>query len=539
MALAVVVGLLDFWGTRFALNPDGISYVDMARHATANGPAALINGYWSPGYPALLAPVFWIVHTGWVTAIPVLHLVNVAIYVAALLVFLRLMRTAPSPARPEHDVAPGLVTHTTSFGAVLFAVIAIECISLELLTPDYGVMLVVLLTTLTCVQLERSTHSWRVAACLGLMLGVGYWMKGILLPLNALLLLGLFILPPRTDRARTKLLLASGVFALSVLPLIVLVSAKVGHLTIGEVGRLNYAWEVDGVTPFVGWLGDSTGRVGAPIHPPRVLQSAPRTLEFATPIRATYPLWYDPSYWYAGLRPRIDLAGQWRVLVQGLHDLASLLHLQWPIVAGLLALWLASAPQARPPDRSRALIVIALWSGAAALVYALVHVEPRYLAGFVAAAVVVIWSRLVQRTPRRAMPVVLPLVFAALLLSLGLNLRENVGGFEQTFRPDYLIDAAQLRQQGVAAGDHVAMIGDAFEAYAAFAAETPITVQVMDSTGFWNLAPAARSALQARIAATGVKAILANNVAPERSAEGWQLFFRSDSSNLGVLLLRP
>jgi hypothetical protein len=538
VALAVIIGLLDCGGTRFSLNPDGISYIEMARHAAQNGPAALINGYWSPGYPALLTPIFWIVRTGWVTAIPVLHLVNLAIYLTTFLVFLRLMRAAASPALVEHDAAPGLVAHTTSLGAVIFAVIAIECISLELLTPDYAVMLVVLLTVLACVHLERSSHSWHAAACLGLVLGLGYWMKGILLPLNAVLLLGLFILPPRTDRARAKLLLATAVFLLSVLPLIVLVSAKVGRPTMGEVGRLNYAWEVDGVTPFVGWLGDSTGRLGTPVHPPRVLQSAPQTLEFASPIQATYPLWFDPSYWYAGLRPRIDLAGQWRVLVQGLHDLLSLLHLQWSVGAALAALWLASVPGPRHPDRSRTSMVIALWSGAAALLYALVHVEPRYLAGFVAAAVIVAWSQLVRRTPRRAMRVVLPLVFAILLVSLGLNLRENVGGFEPTFRPVYLIDAEQLRQQGIAPGDRVAMVGDAFEAYAAFAADAAITVQVMDSLGFWNITPAARSELQARIAATGVKAILANNVAPERSAEGWQLFFRSDSSNLGVLLLR-
>ncbi len=537
LGLAVIIGLLDSWGTRFSLNPDGVSYVEMARHAVRSGPAALINGYWSPGYPALLTPAFWILHTSWVTVIPVLHLVNVAIYVATLLVFLRLMRAAASPARSERAAAPGLVAHTTSLGAVLFAVIAIECISLELLTPDYAVMLVVLLTVLACVHLERA-HSWHAAAGLGLILGLGYWMKGILLPLNIALLVGLFILPPGTDRARTKLLLATAIFLLTVLPLIVLVSAKVGRVTMGEVGRLNYAWEVDGVTPFVGWLGDSTGRLGAPVHPPRVLQSTPQTLEFATPIQATYPLWFEPSYWYAGVRARIELAGQWRVLVQGLHDLASLLHLQWSVVAALAALWLASAPQPRLPDRSRTLVVIALWCGAAALLYALVHVEPRYLAGFVAAGVLVVWSRLVRRTPRRAMRVVLPLVLATLLISLGFNLRENVGGFERTFRPDYLINAEQLRENGVAPGDRVAMVGDAFEAYAAFAAETPITAQVMDSIGFWSVAPAARSDLQSRIAATGVRAILANNVGPGHRAEGWRIFFRSDSSNLGVLLLR-
>lgn len=539
VTLAAGVGLIDFWGSRYNLNPDGISYVEMARHAVASGPSGLINGYWSPGYPALIAPILWLVRNGWVTAIPALHVVNLAIYVVSLLVFLKVMRTAPSLEPDLNGPGPGLSAHTTPLGVAVFVVIALQCIGLGLLTPDHGVMLLVLLTVLCCLQLERSAHSWRMAVGLGLVLGLGYWMKAILLPLNALLLLGLFARPPRTDRARTKLMVAAVVFALVAASLVALVSAKVGHLTMGEVGRLNYAWEVDGVTPFVGWVGDSAGTFGSPVHPPRVLQAAPQTLEFATPIRGTYPLWFDPSYWYAGLRPRIELAGQWRVFKQGLRDLASLLQVEWAVVAGLLALWLASARRPGRTDRSNVALVLALWSIAAAFAYALVHVEPRYLAGFAAAGVVVAWSALARRTPRRAMRAVLPVVLVALLVSLVRNLQQNVGGFEPAYRPDYLVEAEQLHGIGVARGDYVAMVGDAFEAYAAFGAETPITAQVMDSTGFWQLTAAARSELQARLAATGVKALLANNVASEMRVEGWRIFSRPDSSNLGVLVLPP
>jgi hypothetical protein len=537
VALAVVVGLIDFWGSRYNLNPDGVSYVEMAGHAVASGPGGAINGYWSPGYPALIAPVLWLVHSGWVAAIPALHVVNLAIYILSLLVFLKVMRTAASP---EADVnAPALAVHVAPFAVAVFVVIAMQCIGLGLLTPDFGVMFFVLITVLACWQLERSPHSWRTAVGLGLVLGLGYWMKAILLPLNALLLLGLFALPPRAVRARTKILVAAVAFVLSALPLIVLVSAKVGHLTMGEVGRLNYAWEVDGVTPFVGWVGDSAVTFGSPVHPPRVLQPAPQTLEFATPIRATYPLWFDPSYWYAGVRSRIDLAGQWRVLKRGLHDIALLLQDEWAVMVGLIALWLASARRPGRTDRSNVPVVIALWSIAAALVYALVHVEARYLAGFVAAGVVAAWSGLSRRTPRRAIRLVLPAVLVALLVSLVRDLSQNTGGFEPAYRPDYLVEAGQLHGIGVARGDPVAMVGDAFEAYAAFGAGTPITAQVIDSIGFWQLTAAARSELNARLAATGVKALLANNVAPAMRAEGWRIFPRPDSSNLGVLVLVP
>jgi hypothetical protein len=36
------------------MNPDGLSYLDLASEALRSGPSGLVNGHWSPGYPALL-----------------------------------------------------------------------------------------------------------------------------------------------------------------------------------------------------------------------------------------------------------------------------------------------------------------------------------------------------------------------------------------------------------------------------------------------------------------------------------------------------
>lgn len=539
-ALAVIVGLIDYRGSRYSLNPDGVSYIEMALHAVASGPHELINGYWSPGYPALIAPVLRITGNDWVTAIPALHVVNLLIYFLAAATFVGLLHiaartTAADSTRPGANID----RFALPFGVTAFAVIALQCIGLGLLTPDFGVLLAVLMTVLCCFKVERSGHSWPWAAALGLVLGLGYWTKGILLPLNGLLLACLFVMPPHIGRARGKLALATAVFALVSLPLIVLVSRNVGRVTAGEVGRLNYAWEIDPVSsPFVGWVGDSANRFGVPAHPPRVLQAEPRTLEFATPIHATYPLWFDPSYWYAGLRPRFDFAGQRRALLQGLSDLVDLLLDQWAVVLGLLALWLATSRGGPPSDRSRLAVVLWLWSAGAALVYAAVHVEARYLAGFVAVAVIAAWCTLGRRAPRRRAAWVMAGATMALLISLFLNLRQNIGGFDAGYRPDYLIEAQKVAAAGVARGDRVAVVGDAYEAYAAFGAGTLIAAQVMDSAGFWQLPAAGRSALQARLAATGITAMLANNVAPEMRAEGWRIFSRPDSSNLGLLIFR-
>src|SRR5689334_20660973 len=51
-------------------------------------------------------------------------------------------------------------------------------------------------------------------------------------------------------------------------------------LTLGEAGRLNYAWLVQrGIPLHAGWIGDSATAIGTPIHPPRLIFRDPEVLE--------------------------------------------------------------------------------------------------------------------------------------------------------------------------------------------------------------------------------------------------------------------
>ncbi len=533
VAGGVVAGVVDLQGSRFNLNPDGISYVELALHAVQTGAHSLINGYWSPGYPALVAPVLRL-SGSMDAAIPALHLVNFVLYLIAIVLFIELC-TLPGRAPGGTPLPRPLL----ALAILASAAITLQCIGLGLLTPDMAVLVTVMATAICCLRMEAGKSSWRWPLVLGLMPGAGYWMKGILLPLNALLFVLLLIRPPRIARARPQVVLAAGVFAVVSLPLIVLISSAIGRPSIGEVGRLNYAWEVDGVLPFAGWTGDTTTRYGAPIHPPRVLVAEPRTLEFATPVVATYPLWYDPAYWYDGVRARFDPAGQLRVLAQGFSDLGTLLRDLGVIVAVLAAFQLTSTRVKATGTKGRMPLVLLVWAALAMLVYAAVHIEPRYLAGFVVLITAVAWSRIAVRVRRRGTRWLAPVGAAAMLLALGWYIAQNTGGFGRDYRPDYLIDADSLRAHGVASGDAVAAVGDAFEQYAVFGVRAHFTAQVMDSVGYWELTPARRDSLDARLSAAGVTAVLANNVTAAMAAEGWLRFVRADSTNLGVRFLRP
>jgi hypothetical protein len=68
-----------------------------------------------------------------------------------------------------------------------------------------------------------------------------------------------------------------------------------GRLTFGDVGPINYEIFIDKVDPF------APNNPGA-LHPVRRLLDRPSVVEFGEPIAGTYPLWYDPVYWHAGLK---------------------------------------------------------------------------------------------------------------------------------------------------------------------------------------------------------------------------------------------
>ena len=60
--LAIVLGALHVWAHRNDLNPDSISYIEMAEGAVRTGWRALVSAYWSPLYPTLLSVGFRILH---------------------------------------------------------------------------------------------------------------------------------------------------------------------------------------------------------------------------------------------------------------------------------------------------------------------------------------------------------------------------------------------------------------------------------------------------------------------------------------------
>jgi 4-amino-4-deoxy-L-arabinose transferase-like glycosyltransferase len=216
----------------------------------------------------------------------------------------------------------------------------------------------------------------REATAFGIMLGVGYLAKAVMLPvgLAAMALFALLAWRNRHASAPRDLTRAAVAYVLLAAPLVVIQTSAQGHLTFGETGRLNYRW-------YVSHAGEQRAR-DEPItrtaqrterDPAQVsLTSAPGAVLYAGAVRGSFPYGFDPSRFERRDGARFDLASQRRVL-------ALTLYWYW-VVAGTLTLLallpIVLAALDRLPPRAAvwpalipALVLLAL--------YLLTHVEGR------------------------------------------------------------------------------------------------------------------------------------------------------------------
>lgn len=494
------------------MNPDGLVYLDMATGALRYGPSSLVNPLWSPGYPALLAAGLAVFQPSPASGFPFIHLLTFCTYILALGGFTYFLRSwiALPIATTSHSLRGGLVP--LSFSVFLW--ISIEFIGLWKITPDLLMSAAVFAAAGICSRLYSGTVSNRILAALGAVLALGYYSKAPMFPMGIALLALLALWPPQ-GFDRRRILLPATVFILLSSPLIALLSAKTGRFSLGESGRLNYIWHVNGL-PSVGWTGDSAAASGQPVHPPRILLENPRILEFATPVNGTYPLWYDPAYWYAGARPRFSFSGQVKVLVQSAQVYWWSAQMQTILIGGALSL-LALAGRSAASRRPRGLDALLLcWAAAACLMFAFVHAEYRYVAAFLILAWIALYSHLganLALQPRRS--VYLCLAFVVLIqLASGLPKLASaaLAVSRGTPTPPYVQVAGALRSLGLRPGDPLATIGPAFEAYYARHLGSRVIAQVSLDDPHPALTPADWDRIRNALSRAGVRALISPGV---------------------------
>lgn len=535
--IAVVLAGTGIFEHQHDLTQDGMTYLDMARDCLHSGPEALIQPMWNPLYPAILAAEMAVFRPSPHQEIPLAHFLHWILFAAMAASFILFLRTwegwRDHNFAGKSSVSPRLLSF---FGFAVFLWICPG--SAGILSPDVLVTASVFLAAWCCVRMAEGA-SWKIPVLLGIVLGLAYYAKPAGIPIAGILLGFLFLLPPGVA-LRRQVLVAAAVFVLVSLPLIAAISRGAGHLTTSESGKLNYVWHVNSYFPFVGWVGQGPPDHGAPLHPPRVLMSQPLTIEFATPVKGTYPLWYDPSYWYAGVRTQFNLRQEASAAIHNLINLygqAAQMPVAWAGVLVLLILgWRQRTSFATPSGIFWAIA----WPIGIFFLFSLIHIEPRYMEPFEVLLAIAAYSALIRGLDKTATGVVLVVSVFLLMEVLTTSSFAFVHAVRQLrdhHSESYELAAERLLSDGLNRGDRVATAGYSFDAYWAHVDDLHIAAQVLDENQFWKMDSQQLAALIERLKALDVKAIIARG-GPASPGGNWQELPPDSGIPYRVMLLK-
>jgi hypothetical protein len=535
LILCIALGTGQAWINRYAMNQDGMSYLDVGDAFFRRDWAQAISGYWSPMYCWFVGLALHLVRPSiWWEFITV-HVVNLLIYFAALFCFrffvhslLLAIRGQKMHGTDDSRPLPEWVLWGLGYGIFLWA--SLVLIDASDVTPDLLVAAWVFLIAGYLVDL-RQDEAYAKFAVFGVLCGCAYLSKAAMFLVGSGLLAILLFAGTLSKRRVAGVMLAALMFLAVSAPLIAALSKQKGRLTFGDSGRLAYASMVNPNVPQKHWQGDPP-EGGVPKHTTRQVLDNPPVFEFATPVGGTYPPWYDPSYWNEGAHGTFRLRAQIRVLVQAGRNYWKMFADQMGLLAGIaiFILW-GGGPTRRAVLANWPLIAAALLNLG---LYSVVLVRSRYVGGFVAVLLMAILTgiRLPKNTEKSAETATRSItlgVFATIVLSVAANLAETAyvtnTVYDYPLHKDEMRAAEGLQDMGLRAGDPVAEIGDGTSAYWARLARLKIVAEVFSPEAgrgkFWSEPWERRKIAYECLRRAGAKAVVVW-APPEGVDPGWK-----------------
>ena len=386
---AALLGFSHAWWGRMTMVNDTISYLDMGDYFLKGEWSTALSGQWSPLYAGLLGLTLAIFKPSAYWEYPVVHLVLFGIFLFAFWCFDFFLRQMILFRRQQISIVelhvPDWIWMTIGYTLFLWA--SLKLIRVSETNPDMLVAAFFFLASGCLVRMRRGNAGWSTYSGLGLALGLGYLTKAVMFPVSLLCLSTAGLMCFGSRRATLGVLGSSLLFVAVSAPFIVALSVKLGKPTLGETGMYNVLQDIDHVWPYY-WQGDG-GQHGYPLHPPRKIFDRPATFEFASPVGGSYPIWYDPSYWVEGAKSRYQLGEMAKNLVANLIAEAgpAVFGLNGSIVAGLFMLFYASGRGWLIFKDVGAFWFLLIPSLAVLAMYGTLHVELRYIGGFMVVAI--------------------------------------------------------------------------------------------------------------------------------------------------------
>lgn len=541
--LAILLGFFHAWADHhYLVNADAMSYLDIAEAYLRRDWTRAVNAYWSPLYSWLIAVALLVIKPSPYWKFAVVHLVNFAMYLFALGCFSFLIREI---IRAHREVEPGVVTvpdwALMALGYSLVIWSSLFLVSVPLESPDMLIAAFVYLATGILVRIRREPSSWPVFVVLGIVLGLGFLAKSVMMPLTAVFMLGCVFAAGSLRRAVPRVALVGVLFVLVIGPFVYAMSQSKGYLTTGRTGKLNYLWTIDRVIN-THWQGEEPGS-GTPAHATRKIFDDPPAFEFAEPVGGTYPVWYDPTYWYEGSVSHFDLREQLQVVEKAAGSYYELFQgwgLQYGLAVALISFYLLSrrARQLVYDLKDQWALLLPAVGGLG--LYALVNVQGRYVASFM----VLLWLALFAavRLPQtvdaeRFLKVVMVVLAGSIVLTTvasstretAVTLRHLVRGEDPAAHEQWQV-AEGLRELGLGSSDKVAYIGYSTRGFWAHLLELRIVAEIRrDKIGdFWKADANRKNQLISAFAGTGVKAVVAEKPPAGTDLSNWQRIRQTD-----------
>jgi hypothetical protein len=523
------VGLIQVWAHRHNINPDSISYIEIAQSAREAGWKSYVNGYWSPLYPFLLTNAFRIFDPSPLWESTIVIFANLAIYLANLACFewflreLILLRDASN-----HSAERGFPISSRTLwisGYVFFLWAGQFWVTPGWVSPDLCAAGLGYLATAALIRIHRGQAGWATFVFFGAVLGLGYLAKAPMFPLAFVFLVCGFLPVSSDRRAWTRATLAVVVFLIIAAPLAVCLSMAKGRMTFGDSGRINYAEFVNGAPKYVHWEGEPPG-TGIPAHPQRRLLGEPPVYEFAAPIGGSYPPWYDPSYWYEGIKPHFSLKGQLMALYRTTSSYLRIFSVTGTLYAVFVTLFFLVRKSGSWGGGWREEKFVWIPLAAAFGMYALVHVEPRFVGGFGLMLLMRLLAgvRFAKPAGQGALSGLASVIILAPALAIVFSTGENLKDMARPATFEQWEVARGLHEMGIPQGSDLGSIGTGLGAYWAHLAGARIIAEIPDNEQprFVAADAARRQQILALFSSVGAGAVITRNAAAANPADGWR-----------------
>jgi hypothetical protein len=515
----IVLACLQSWNYRYYASADAIAYLDMSDGALPGQDwHRLINGVWSPLYPFVLGICRWLFGISPGHEIVAAHLLNVVFFVFAFICFEVLLTNLLRKTHSLESLPAALpVRACVALLYSLFLWASLSVITLSSLRPDMLMSGFLYLAADKLIMLSGERGRWRDYLALGVVLGIGVLAKEPMLPMAILVLVfSIFLVEnrlPALTMAAVSLVIVLAIGSLYFGPL----SRLSGHFTLGESGAYNYLVHVDRAGPGHGWYLEDPGQgAGAFQHPALRISQTPPVYAFGTNRLVTHPLRFDPADWMRGVRPRFTLKRQIGETYVNLINSSITIYQLLPVLMVALLFTLAMS-KTELRQRLATVWPLALLAMAGCAMYALVHLEGRYIGAFLVLFVCSIMAASLGKIRgifnRGLFTATVVLAASTLLLNPVLT---TCSQFSRTGRApnEAAIAAGELHRLGIQSGDRVARISSGVSDLAVdriARVEVVAEVDYSYAKQFWRVPIQQQESVLQLFAAQGVKAVIATD----------------------------